>query len=283
MEKRIKPILKWAGGKRQLLSKIVPDIEQNLTDESTYFEPFLGGAAVLFSLQPKKAIVNDYNQELINMYKTVKDYPNELIHELKKHKNTKDHFYETRKLDRKECFRKMSSPMVAARMIYLNKTCFNGLYRVNSKGHFNVPFANNKNPLIVDTATIKGVSNYFKNNDIYFLNLDFEKAVETAKKGDYVYFDPPYIPLSSTASFTSYTKKSFNMKDQIRLRDLAKRLKIKGVNFTISNSDTKEVRELYSDENYFFIETVSVSRNINSNAKKRNGVTEVLIRNRRDL
>lgn len=279
MEKRVKPVLKWAGGKRQLLECIIPDIKYKLTDGNTYFEPFLGGGAVLFHLQPTNAVVNDFNDELINMYNIIRDNPLELIKELKSHKNTRKHFYEIRNIDRKEKFKSLTPVKKAARTIYLNKTCFNGLYRVNSKGEFNVPFADNINPLIVDEETILGLNNYFNKNKVRILSGDFEKAVSSAKKGDYVYFDPPYVPLSNTAYFTSYTKESFNMVDQIRLRDLAIKLKDKGINFMISNSDTKEIHDLYANSEYFKIKIVEVNRNINSKGNLRKGFKEVLITN----
>lgn len=279
LSKRIKPVLKWAGGKRQLLEKIIPIIENKLDNSGTYFEPFFGGGAVLFFLQPSKAIINDFNQELIDMYKVIRDQPYELIEELKKHKNTKEHFYDIRNLDRKDNFIEFTKIEKAARTIYLNKTCFNGLYRVNSKGEFNVPFANNKNPLIVDQETILGISSYLKDNKIEIMNVDFEKAVKKAKKGDYIYFDPPYFPLNKTSSYTSYTKESFDLNDQIRLRDLAKKMKNKGINFAISNSDSKEIHNLYSDKEYFEVKRVEANRSINSKGNLRQAITEILIIN----
>lgn len=277
LEYKIKPVLKWAGGKTQLLNKIVPHIKSKLSIEGTYYEPFLGGGAVLFALQPSKAVANDFNAELINLYNTIKIKPDELIRELKKHKNTEDHFYKIRDLDRMPTFNDMSDVEKASRTIFLNKTCYNGLYRVNSKGEFNVPFANNKNPLIVDEKTIKGINKFLNANQISLMNTDFEETIKNIKQGDFVYFDPPYYPISNTASFLAYTKKSFNFFDQERLRNLAIRLHKQNVAFLISNSTAKEVMELYSDENIFEIKEVEVNRNINSKGDLRKGTKELLI------
>lgn len=273
----IKPVLKWAGGKTQLLDEITPLIKKKLKKNGTYFEPFLGGGAVLFSLKPKKAVVNDFNKELYNLYTVIKNSPKELIMSLRKHENNEDYFYNIRNIDRLANYTNLSSIEKASRTIYLNKTCFNGLYRVNSKGEFNVPFANNKNPKIVDEKNIIGISRYFRNNDVTLLNRDFEDAIQFAKKGDFIYFDPPYVPTSKTASFTAYTKESFDMEDQIRLRDLAIKLDEKDIDFLISNSIADEILELYGNKDIFQIREVSVKRNINSKGHLRNGVKEALI------
>lgn len=281
MEKAVKkiqpqPFLKWAGGKRQLL----PEIRKYIpTDIDTYYEPFIGAGAVLLDLQPRKAVFNDINIELVNVYQVVMNHVDELIEELQKHDdgNNSDYFYEIRNLDRNgEDYSKLSPVEKAARMIYLNKTCFNGLYRVNSKGQFNVPFGKYKNPQIVNEPVLRAVHHYLSTSEITILNTDFEKVVEAAKEGDFVYFDPPYDPVSDTSSFTSYSLDGFRREDQIRLRDLCVHLNKKGCKFLLSNSATDFIKELYQE---FHIEIVAATRSINSVASKRGKIDEVLVMN----
>lgn len=275
MEKNhlIAPFLKWVGGKRQLL----PAINQLLPQSyNNYYEAFVGGGAVLFNLQPSKAVINDFNPELINVYKVIKNHPEALIKDLKRHKNESDYFYSVRALDREPTFNRLSNIKKASRIIYLNKTCYNGLYRVNSAGEFNAPFGRYKNPNIVNDVTIKAVSDYLNNNDICILNGDFEKAVETAQSGDFVYFDPPYVPVSESANFTGYVKGGFDLLEQERLRNVCNQLDAKGVKFLLSNSSTPIIHELYKK---FDIHIVKATRAINSNALKRGAIDEVLIRN----
>jgi len=271
--KLAQPFLKWAGGKRQLLPEIRKYIPKKI---NTYYEPFLGAGAVLFDIQPKKAVINDINTELINTYIAIRDHVDELINDLKKHKNEKEYFYAIRDLDRKEEFKKLSLVERASRIIYLNKTCFNGLFRVNSQGHFNVPFGKYKNPQIVNEIVLRAVHNYLNSNDITILNVDFEKAVENAKKGDFIYFDPPYDPVSDTSSFTGYSLYGFDKDDQIRLRDLFVELDKRGCKVLLSNSATDFIKDLYKD---FHIEVVSANRNINANASRRGKIDEVLVMN----
>ncbi|MGG0716978.1 DNA adenine methylase [Robertmurraya massiliosenegalensis] len=270
------PFLKWAGGKRQLL----PEIRKYIPEEmGTYFEPFIGAGAVLLDLQPKKAVFNDINIELVNVYQVVMNDVDALIEELKKHENgnDSDYFYEIRHLDRsKEDYAKLSPVEKAARMIYLNKTCFNGLYRVNSKGQFNVPFGKYKNPQIVNEPVLRAVHHYLSTSEITILNTDFEKVVESAKEGDFVYFDPPYDPVSDTSSFTSYSLDGFKREDQLRLRDLCVELNKKGCKFMLSNSATDFIKDIYQE---FYIEIVSATRSINSVASKRGKIDEVLVMN----
>lgn len=275
MEKNhlIAPFLKWVGGKRQLL----PAINQLLPQSyNNYYEAFVGGGAVLFNLQPSKAVINDFNPELINVYQVIKNHPEALIKDLKRHKNESDYFYSVRALDREPTFNRLSNIKKASRIIYLNKTCYNGLYRVNSAGEFNAPFGRYKNPNIVNDVTIKAVSDYLNNNDICILNGDFEKAVETAQSGDFVYFDPPYVPVSESANFTGYVKGGFDLLEQERLRNVCNQLDAKGVKFLLSNSSTPIIHELYKK---FDIHIVKATRAINSNALKRGAIDEVLIRN----
>lgn len=273
MEK-LKPVVKWAGGKRQLLGELkkhVPDFT------GVYCEPFIGGAALLFELQPEKAVVNDANPQLIEVYEVIRDSPEELIASLKKHENTPEYYYAIREIDRnKEAFARMSPVERASRFIYLNHTCFNGLYRVNAKGEFNVPFGKYKNPAVCDEENIRAVSRYFNRADIRFCTGDFANVLQDLPEGSFVYLDPPYVPLSPTASFTSYTAGGFNAKDQERLKEECDRLNKRGIRFLESNSDTEFCRELYKD---YAIETVSVRRNINADASKRAGATEILMHN----
>ena len=215
--KLIAPFLKWVGGKRQLMPAIKELIPKNYTN---YYEPFIGGGAVLFDLQPKNAVINDFNEELINVYQTIKENPEELISDLKTHKNESDYFYDLRALDREDNFENLSNIKKASRVIYLNKTCYNGLYRVNNSGEFNSPFGRYKNPNIVNETTIRAVSKYLNTNKITILNGDFEDALKGIKKGSFVYFDPPYHPVSASSNFTGYVQGGFDMYEQVRLRDL---------------------------------------------------------------
>ncbi|CAD5980349.1 Modification methylase DpnIIA [Planktothrix tepida] len=275
----VKPFLKWAGGKRQLLPEICKYLPKNI-GKTTYYEPFLGGGALLFELQPKTAIVNDSNKELINCYRVIKDKVEELIEILKVHqaKNSKEYYDYLRGIDRLKEYREYSDIQKAARIIYLNKTCYNGLFRVNSKGHFNVPFGRYKNPNILDEAVLRGVNDYFNQNTVTFLNVDFAEAVKDAKKGDFVYFDPPYDPVSNTASFTGYDINGFNQNEQRRLKQVVDELTEKGCHVMLSNSATDFILDLYKDYQET-IKTVSATRSINSNALKRGKIDEVLVLN----
>ncbi len=269
----VAPFLKWVGGKRQLLPAISNLLPQSFNG---YYEAFIGGGAVLFDIQPRQAVINDFNPELINVYRVIKEKPEQLIKDLKRHKNESEYFYELRALDRQTGFNKLSDVKKASRVIYLNKTCYNGLYRVNSAGEFNAPFGRYKNPNIVNETTIRAVSEYLNSNNITILNGDFETAVETAQKGDFVYFDPPYVPVSQSANFTGYVKGGFDLKEQERLRNVCNQLNEKGVSFLLSNSSTHIIHELYKN---YDIHTVKATRAINSNALKRGAIDEVLIRN----
>ncbi|WP_448343528.1 DNA adenine methylase [Desulfovibrio piger] len=268
----LSPILKWVGGKRQLLNDIMPLVPTR----GTYVEPFLGGGAVLFAHQPKKAIVNDYNFELMNVYQVVKNNPEQLIQLLQIHcaNNSEDYFYEIRELDRTEEYTELSQIEKAARILYLNKTCFNGLYRVNSSGYFNSPYGKYKNPNIVNAPVIRAMSKYFNENEITLLQGDYKEVLKKAKKGNFVYLDPPYMPISSSANFTGYTENGFGYKQQEELKQECDKLKNKGIRFVQSNSDCPEIRQLYKD---YTIRTVQAKRVINSNSAKRGEINEVLI------
>lgn len=269
----VQPFVKWAGGKRQLLNEIEKYIPKKIT---TYYEPFLGGGAVLFHLQPKKAIVNDSNSELINVYLTIKNNVDELIADLSKHKNEEEYYYKVREMDRTGELEHLSNVQRASRIIFLNKTCYNGLFRVNSQGHFNVPFGRYKNPNIVNDVVLKAVSKYLNENDITFLNGDFEDALSGIRKGAFVYFDPPYYPLSDSSSFTGYTLDGFSKDDQIRLKAVCDKLHERGIKFLLSNSSAPFIIDLYKD---YKIEFVGANRSINSVAENRGEVQEILVRN----
>ena len=272
----IKPILKWVGGKRQLLA----EIEQRLPDKIDYYvEPFVGGGAVLFDIQPRHARINDYNKELINVYRTIGDNPDELIKELVIHEENNERFgsewfYYVRGLDRQSDFNELSNVEKAARTIYINKTCFNGLFRVNSTGQFNVSYGRYKRPNIVNEAVIRALHNYFNDADIDIRRGDFTECLKDLPTGTFIYLDPPYMPITVTSSFTAYTDKGFGFDEQTRLRNECIKLREQGIHFLQSNSDCEEIRELYRD---FTVEIVRARRSINSRGNKRGAVNEVLI------
>lgn len=270
------PVVKWVGGKRQIIDEIIKYVPDSF---STYYEPFLGGGAVLFELQPKKAVVNDINEELMNIYEVIKDNVDELIEGLKRHKikNDKAYFYEIRELDRdREQYNLLTPVERASRIIYLNKTCYNGLFRVNKSGEFNAPFGNYKNPNIVNETTLRAVSAYFNKAKIRFTCQDFEDALKWSRKGAFVYLDPPYDPVSETASFTGYDKGGFDRNEQIRLKKTCDKLNKKGIKFLLSNSATDFIMDLYQD---YKIEVIQAKRAINSKADRRGNVDEVLVMN----
>ncbi len=265
------PFLKWAGGKSQLLGQFETMFPKAFNG---YLEPFIGGGAVLFHLLNKNpdraATLSDSNEDLINCYRCVRDEVEDVIDALKKHRNDIHHFYKIRAQDVK----KLSNAERAARLIFLNKTCFNGLYRVNRKGQFNVPFGRYKNPKICDEQNLRTVSRALTYVQLYC--KPFDSVLERAAKGDFVYFDPPYQPLTNTSNFTSYTSKAFAISDQQRLADVFKALSDRGCHVMLSNSDNEIIRDLYRE---FRIEEVMASRAINSNPQKRGKITELLILN----
>ena len=273
MNKITRPFLKWAGGKRQLLPILTKSIPKKY---DTYFEPFVGAGALLFDLQPKKAVINDTNKDLINCYIVIRDNLDELIEDLKKYKNEEEYFYQIRDLDRKDSFRDKTPVEKASRTIFLNKTCYNGLFRVNSQGYFNVPFGRYKNPKYVDSDILKSIQEYLINNSVTILNCDFEEAVKDAKKGDFIYFDPPYHPLSKTSSFTGYGVNGFSEDEQERLHRVFSELDRRGCSVMLSNSATDFIYNLYGG---FNIKTIQANRNINSNATGRGKIDEVLVLN----
>ncbi len=272
------PFLKWAGGKRQLLPVIKGYFPKRFTQ---YYEPFVGAGAVLFYLQPNQGVINDTNSELINCYQVIKRNPEKLLKLCQEHRenNSKEHYYWLREQDRKDDFKDRSPVERAARIIYLNKTCFNGLFRVNSSGQFNVPYGKYSNPLITDSAVVRAVSDYLNQRDISILEGDFEKAVSNARKGAFIYFDPPYHPLSDTSSFTGYSVNGFGEDEQIRLKEVCDKLSERGCQVLVSNSSASFIKELYCDPKYEIVE-VKASRAINTVASKRGRIKELLIYNR---
>ena len=274
VEGKAGPVVKWVGGKRQLLSAILPYIENRSYD--TYIEPFIGGGAVLFALLPERAIVNDYNEELIQVYEVIRDDVEKLIARLQDHEahHSESYYYEVRAWDREESYEKLSPLEKAARFLYLNKTGYNGLFRVNRKGQFNVPFGKYKHPNIVNEETLQAVSRYFREKEVHFYHQDYADILAMAEPGDLVYLDPPYMPLSASSSFTSYTDKGFSYEEQRRLKEECDKLRERGIPFIESNSDCEAIRELYRE---YTIRTVQAVRSINSQGNKRGKINEVLI------
>lgn len=273
--KNVSPVLKWAGGKTQLLGQLTSLMP---TEEIiTYCEPFLGGGAMLFSIQPGVAYVNDINVGLMNVYNVIKHFPEALIAELSGYENTAEFYYKIRGFDRDaERFAALTAVELAARFIYLNKTCFNGLYRENRQGQFNVSYGKYKNPDFVNAEGIRAVSQYFNAANIYFTSMDFSEVLRTLPAGSFVYLDPPYDPVSETANFTSYTRYGFTKDDHIRLKQCCDELTARGIKFMLSNSNTDFIRQLYAG---YYITEVSARRAINCNGNGRGGVTELVIRN----
>jgi len=277
------PILKWVGGKRALLPQIQKLLHKPEPGKR-FFEPFLGGGAVTFSQTiDNQLIAGDINTELVNLYEVVKTKPSELVERLKKFKNEKDAYYSIRDMDRGKGWSRRSAVTRAARVLYLNKTCFNGLYRVNQSGQFNTPFGSYVRPNIVNEIDIYRLHNFLTSKTttgkdrVTILNASYKELARMGNCGDSFYFDPPYVPISPTASFTSYQSQGFSLADQEALRDEAARLVEKGARVLLSNSDNEIVRDLYKDKNIFKIHTVEISRGIAAKASSRKRITEVLI------
>ena len=273
--KKMHPFVKWAGGKKQLLDKLY-----NRTPNSfgTYYEPFIGGGAMLFDLRPEKAVVSDVNEQLINTYLQIQKDARTVIryvNELDEGPCDKDYYFAMREKYNEKIASHQLDAECAALMIWINKHCFNGLYRVNKKGLFNVPYNNKQLGKSIEEANIMSIGYYLENNKIEIKCQDFEETCEGVKKGDFVYFDSPYLPVSETARFTDYTKDGFTMDDHERLAKLYKRLDALGAKVMLSNHDVDLVYELYDG---YKIEQVDVKRAINSDASKRTG-KEVIITN----
>ena len=273
-----KPFVKWAGGKRQL----IPILNENLPDLfGTYYEPFLGGGALLFHIlthrQGQKCSISDLNSDLVLTYTTIRDRIDDLIVSLKKHeknyeKDSKSYYYYVREHVSNDSIEKTS------RLLFLNRTCFNGLYRVNNKGNFNVPLGKYSNPNIVNEENLRSVSDILQLSKVSIQCRDFESVQRCAKKDDLIYFDPPYQPVSKTSNFTSYTNKDFTFDDLARLSELCTTLDEKGCKVLLSNSDSKEVSKMFSKKPWK-INKIRANRSINSNSKKRTGHFELLIKN----
>jgi DNA adenine methylase len=269
-----KPFIKWVGGKRQILPELIKRMPEKV---ASYYEPFIGGGALLWSLHNKKVesiVISDYNHELSNLYQVVKSHPERLIESLKKHKNTEYYFYELRRIDREKSYQKISSIKKASRFIYINKTGFNGLYRVNMKGENNVPFGRYSNPKIVDEINLWRCSNFLQ--DVKVMNGDFECIKSFIDQDSFVYLDPPYIPLSSTSNFTSYTEQGFDIDMQFRLREFCDYIDSVGAKFMLSNSSSQLVYELYESYN---VDIVMASRVVNCKGTGRGKIEELIIRN----
>ena len=266
-----KPFVKWAGGKSQLLSELTPRIPKSY---GKYFEPFVGSGALFFAAQPTSSCLSDDNQDLIAAYTAVRDQLEELIEDLSKHRYERDYYYDMRNADREESFADWTPVRKAARLIYLNKTCFNGLYRVNAKGQFNVPFGSYKNPTICDNNNLARCSRALQSVDLRCEKFEFVEHL--AEAGDFVYFDPPYAPLSATSNFTSYQAGGFGVEHHEALAQLCGRLDEKGVRFMLSNSFTDIAMELYKKHK---VEVVSASRAINSKGARRGKVNELIVTN----
>jgi len=278
---RPQPFIKWVGGKRGLLSQIMPFIPQNFNH---YHEAFLGGGAVFFELyaegllKNKKIYLSDINAELINTYKMVKKYPYEVIANLQDFKlqHSKEFFYKIREQDRQEDFQKLTNLQRATRFIYLNKTCFNGLYRVNRKGQYNTPIGSYKNPNIADEKVIISASEALQ--DATLLHQSFDKVLDNAKENDLIYFDPPYYPTNNTSSFTAYDANVFLEEKQKELFSVFQALDTKKCFVLHSNSDTTFIKELY---NKYELNIVQANRFINSKSSGRGKINEILVRSRK--
>lgn len=270
-----RPFLKWAGGKRQLL----PELQKHVPKQfGTYYEPFLGGGALFLALQRPRAVVNDSNRELINCFEVVRDSVEDLLLTLEEHQahNAEEYYYAVRDWDRVADFMLRSPIQRAARIIYLNKTCYNGLFRVNAQGQFNVPYGRYTKPNIVDDGVLRAVSNYLNSAEVEFRCQDFVDATHDARKGDFIYFDPPYDPISDTAAFTGYDVNGFGKAEQDRLHQHFRELTTRDCLVMLSNAHTDFIKKLYTG---FPCLTVEATRAINSVPQKRGKVEEVLVLN----
>jgi DNA adenine methylase len=266
------PVLKWAGGKRQLLPQLARYLPASY---GTYIEPFVGGGALYFYLRPERAVLIDTNPELVNAYRVIKDDVSALIESLKKHVNDSAYYYGIRNADRDPIdFKKWSDVERASRTIFMNRVCFNGLYRVNKKGEFNVPFGDYKDPVFCDEKNLLAVNHALQKATIVLGS--FEQCLNFAKRGDLVYLDPPYVPLSTTASFTSYTRDCFDEAAQKALFSVFQKLDRRGCKVMLSNSYCDFILDLYKD---YRIETIMAIRAINCVGAKRGKIKETLVLN----
>ena len=269
------PFVKWAGGKKQLLDRLEARMPATY---GRYYEPFIGGGALLLDLQPERAVINDTNEQLLNVYRQLKIDAEAVIaavNELDAQPCDKERYLSTREVYNAKIQAHELDPECAALMIWINKHCFNGLYRVNAKGLFNVPYNNKVGGVSIDAENLRNIGLYLRTKEVEIRQGDFEKACFDAQPGDFVYFDSPYVPIDATANFTDYTKEGFSLEDHKRLAALYRRLSEQGVKVMLSNHDVPLVHELYSG---FTIDRVDVRRAINSDASKRSG-KEVIITN----
>jgi DNA adenine methylase len=268
-----RPFLKWVGGKTQLLEQIEPMLPSRF---ERYFEPFVGGAALFFALRgrglARSAVLSDVNRELVDCYVAIRDHVEAVIRALRAHRYEPEHYYAVRAWKPLE----LEPAERAARTIFLNKTGYNGLYRVNRSGQFNVPFGRFTNPAFCDPDTLRACSHALRG--VAIENRDFSAVLEDARKGDFVYFDPPYVPLSPTSDFTAYVPGGFGEAQQKKLAGVFAKLARRGVQVMLSNSETPFVRELYAA---YHVEVVHASRSVNSNAARRGKLHEVVVRSYR--
>ena len=271
----IGPFVKWAGGKKQIL----PQLKERMPESyGRYFEPFIGGGALLLDVQPANAVINDVNSQLLNVYRQLKSDPEKVISILKEMDKSvcdKGHYLSIREIYNGKILNHELDPECAALTIWVNKHCFNGLYRVNSKGLFNVPYNNRATGSSMNEQNLRDIGRYLREADVEIREGDFEAACVDAEEGDFVYFDSPYVPVSTTANFTAYAKTGFGYEDHCRLAELCKHLSSKGVKVMLSNNNVELIHKLYDG---FRIEPVDVRRAINRDASKRTG-EEVIITN----
>jgi len=264
---RPQPVIKWAGGKRQMLGQYQEYFPSTF---GRYHEPFLGGAAVFFHLSPPMAVLSDSNDDLINMYRVIQTKVDLLIEDLSLHQNDSEYYYQVREMK----VDTLSDVQRASRLIFLNKTCYNGLYRVNRKGMFNVPFGKYKSPRIIDVNILLAANRALQR--AVLIRAGFEVVLENARPGDFVYFDPPYFPVSRTANFTDFTNQPFSTGDHERLANIFDELARRGCLVMLSNSDTPYVRELFDGYRAGMV-SLTANRSINSKADRRGPVGELLI------
>lgn len=271
------PILKWAGGKRQLTDEVLRFIPSDYRVRG-FHEPMFGAGALTFLLEPSRGSVNDVNPRLMNLYRMVRDAPDDLVLMNKTHRYSKDYFYNARKRFNAPINGVSLNPIEeASLLLYLNRTCYNGLYRENRRGEFNVPFGGYKDPDFVQEDRIRQASKVLAQMQIH--DGDFRYVLKVAKAGDVVYFDPPYLPVSETSAFTAYSKHGFAWDDQRRLRDVMERLDAKGVFVILSNSDAPELKKLYADLKSFEMSRIRARRAINCNGSGRGEVHEIIVSN----
>lgn len=276
---RPKPFVKWAGGKQRIIEKLKLFLPEE-NSYTQYIEPFVGGGSMFYNIKQKNSILNDYNEELINTYDQIKNNVENLISELDKLENSEEKFYEIRNIDRNPIeYACLTQVEKAARFIYLNKTGYNGLYRVNKNGEFNTPYGHNPNAMFKIFELLETNSKFYNKLNVRLFNGDYQKVLKYADSETFVYFDPPYDPISKTSNFTSYTNNGFGKNEQIRLKENIDYLTNNGVKVMLSNSDTEFIRELYSNNEKYHISTIDVYRNIASKTESRKTINELVITN----